>query len=65
MAILPDLDCHTIHGACFVKVIIPDKGYQAHPDVVKRLKRAEGHLRRIISMVEEGPPCLDDRTVTT
>jgi metal-sensitive transcriptional repressor len=26
--------------------------HQSHPDIVKRLKRAEGHLRRVISMVE-------------
>jgi len=33
--------------------------HQTHPDIVKRLKRAEGHLRRVIGMVEEGRPCLD------
>ena len=33
--------------------------HQTHPDVVKRLKRAEGHLRRVISMIEEARPCLD------
>lgn len=33
--------------------------HQTHPDIVKRLKRAEGHLRRVISMVEEARPCLD------
>lgn len=30
-----------------------------HPDIVKRLKRAEGHLRHVISMLEEGKPCID------
>ncbi len=30
-----------------------------HPEIVKRLKRAEGHLRSIISMLEEGRACLD------
>lgn len=30
-----------------------------HPDIVKRLKRAEGHLRTVVRMVEEGRPCLD------
>jgi DNA-binding FrmR family transcriptional regulator len=29
-----------------------------HPDIVKRLKRADGHLRKIIEMVENGRPCL-------
>ena len=33
--------------------------HQTHTDIVKRLKRAEGHLRRVISMVEEARPCLD------
>lgn len=33
--------------------------HQSHPDIVKRLKRAEGHLRRVISMIEEGRSCLD------
>lgn len=30
-----------------------------HPDIVKRLKRAEGHLRTVVKMVEEGRSCLD------
>src|SRR5262247_3320032 len=33
--------------------------HASHPDVLKRLKRVEGHLRSVISMVEEGRPCLD------
>jgi DNA-binding FrmR family transcriptional regulator len=33
--------------------------HATHPDVAKRLKRAEGHLRTIIGMIEEGRPCLD------
>ncbi|HWX51554.1 MAG TPA: metal-sensing transcriptional repressor [Roseomonas sp.] len=31
----------------------------SHPEVVQRLKRAEGHLRSIISMIETGRPCLE------
>ncbi|MBK1624400.1 metal-sensing transcriptional repressor [Afifella marina] len=31
----------------------------SHGDVVKRLKRAEGHLRHTIEMIEEGRPCPD------
>ena len=31
----------------------------AHPDVVKRLKRAHGHLKSILQMLEEGRECLD------
>ncbi len=30
-----------------------------HPDIIKRLKRAEGHLRSIIVMLEQDRPCLD------
>jgi len=33
--------------------------HQSHPEIVKRLRRAAGHLRRVIDMVEEGRPCLD------
>ena len=33
--------------------------HKSHPHVVKRLKRAEGHLRSIIAMLEEGRSCLD------
>ena len=31
----------------------------SHPAITTRLKRAEGHLRRVIGMVEEGRPCVD------
>ncbi|SPB14117.1 Copper-sensing transcriptional repressor CsoR [Caballeronia novacaledonica] len=33
--------------------------HTSHPDVVKRLKRAEGHLRSVIAMIEEGRACVD------
>jgi len=33
--------------------------HRTHPDIVKRLKRAEGHLRSVIAMIEEGRSCLD------
>jgi hypothetical protein NreA len=33
--------------------------HKSHPNIVKRLKRAEGHLRSIVAMIEEGRPCLD------
>ncbi len=33
--------------------------HRTHPDITKRLRRAEGHLRRVIGMVQEGRPCLD------
>ena len=33
--------------------------HQSHHDIIKRLKRADGHLRKIINMMEEGKPCLE------
>jgi len=33
--------------------------HESHPEVVKRLKRAAGHLQGVIEMVEAGRPCLD------
>jgi len=30
-----------------------------HDEIAKRLKRAEGHLRSIVTMIEEGRSCLD------
>lgn len=33
--------------------------HQSHPDILKRLKRAEGHLRSVIAMLEEGRSCLE------
>jgi len=37
------------------------EGHQhlSHGDIVKRLKRAEGHLRSIITMIESSRPCVD------
>lgn len=33
--------------------------HETHPEIIKRLKRAEGHLRTVIGMIEEGRPCVD------
>ena len=33
--------------------------HATHPQVINRLKRAEGHLRSIVAMIESGRPCLD------
>ena len=33
--------------------------HQTHGDIAKRLKRAEGHLRSIVEMIEGGRPCAD------
>ena len=33
--------------------------HASHPDIVKRLKRAEGHLRSTIEMFARGKSCLE------
>ncbi|MBN8765274.1 MAG: metal-sensing transcriptional repressor [Thiobacillus sp.] len=33
--------------------------HASHPDIMKRLKRAEGHLRTIVEMMEANRSCLD------
>jgi DNA-binding FrmR family transcriptional regulator len=33
--------------------------HKTHPDIVKRLKRIEGHLRAIVDMIEGERSCLD------
>jgi uncharacterized protein len=36
-----------------------ENAHQTHPGIANRLKRAEGHLRKIIAMIEEKRSCLD------
>ena len=33
--------------------------HESHPAVVKRLKRANGHLTAVIAMIESGRKCVD------
>ena len=33
--------------------------HTSHPEIIKRLKRAEGHLKSIVTMLEDGRGCLD------
>lgn len=33
--------------------------HATHPALIARLKRADGHLRAVIGMIEEGKPCLE------
>ena len=50
-------------------VISPWGGYEflmtehhihaTHPDIAKRLKRANGHLQSVIAMIEDNRPCTD------
>ena len=32
--------------------------HTSHPAVINRLKRAHGHLAKVIAMIEDGSPCL-------
>ena len=36
-----------------------DPLHASHPAIVKRLKRADGHLRGIVEMIAQGRPCVD------
>ena len=36
-----------------------DQPHHSHPDILKRLRRAEGHLHSVIGMIEQGRPCVD------
>ena len=39
---------------------MPDQQlHQTHSDVTRRLRRAEGHLRSVIEMIETGRSCLE------
>lgn len=33
--------------------------HPSHPDILKRLKRVEGHLRTIVAMIEASRSCLE------
>ncbi len=33
--------------------------HASHPEIVKRLKRAHGHLSSVLAMFEDGRSCLD------
>jgi DNA-binding FrmR family transcriptional regulator len=36
-----------------------EPSHETHPAIVNRLKRAEGHLRKIVAMIEAERSCLD------
>lgn len=36
-----------------------DHIHESHPEIAKRLKRAEGHLRSVIAMIEDHRPCVE------
>ena len=33
--------------------------HESHPEIVKRLRRAQGHLSSVIEMIESGRSCLE------
>jgi DNA-binding FrmR family transcriptional regulator len=33
--------------------------HASHPDIIKRLKRAHGHLGAVVAMIEEGRSCVE------
>ena len=33
--------------------------HTSHPEIIKRLKRAEGHLKSVVTMLEEERGCLE------
>jgi DNA-binding FrmR family transcriptional regulator len=36
--------------------------HNSHPAIIKRLKRAGGHLSKVVEMIEAGRPCLEIAT---
>jgi uncharacterized protein len=36
-----------------------DQLHQSHPEIIRRLRRAEGHLRSTIGMIEQNRSCLE------
>jgi DNA-binding FrmR family transcriptional regulator len=47
------------HGHGHVHPDIHPHVHHSHAAIIKRLKRADGHLRSIITMIEEGRECVD------
>ncbi len=33
--------------------------HKTHPEILRRLRRADGHLHTVIAMIAAGKPCLD------
>lgn len=38
---------------------MPKHNHSSHPAIIKRLKRAQGHLGSVINMIEHQRPCLE------
>ena len=39
--------------------MLENHSHVTHPDIIKRLKRADGHLRGVIDMIQASRPCID------
>lgn len=39
--------------------MMQEHAHESHPAIVKRLRRAGGHLQSVIEMIEQGRACLD------
>jgi DNA-binding FrmR family transcriptional regulator len=37
----------------------PSHSHESHPEILNRLKRAQGHLGKIIQMIDEEKTCLE------
>jgi DNA-binding FrmR family transcriptional regulator len=33
--------------------------HSTHPDIINRLKRANGHVSKVVDMIKEGKPCVE------
>ena len=33
--------------------------HESHPRIIARLKRAQGHLAKVLEMLDEGEPCVE------
>jgi uncharacterized protein len=33
--------------------------HKTHPEIIQRLKRAAGHLKSVVAMIEEGKSCVE------
>ncbi len=62
----PETDAPSVGSYHFLIDISYPGGYHkamskhsTHPEIIKRLRRAEGHLKSVLTMLEEGRSCLD------
>lgn len=49
----------TLRASAAVSIAGGPAVHTTHADVAKRLKRATGHLRSVVAMIEEGRPCVE------